>query len=557
MHSMPRRVLAMAAAVAAVSLLAACSSAEKQIEEGSGGDGGAADSPLEDINLVVDEGPGTPGGKILYGLNGETDGWNPTNSRWSPAGLEVAKTFYDTLAAYDIDQGWQPNLAEAFEPNDDYTSWRIVLRDGVTFHSGAEVTGAAVAESMNAIKESPLTQQPFEPVESITATGPLEVTVAMVEPWVNFPFAMTTQIGVVPDPAWLATGDTRSPVGTGAFMFDSWEPGRRLVVKKNPSWWREGLPYLDEIEFVPFPDELSRANALQNGELDIIQVTTGDQIAKFKEFARDSTEFQVVNDPRGETNEVFVMLNTKQPPLDDPEARRALALATDAQGYIDALGEGQYLLATSPFAEGSPWYAETEYPSYDLAAATALVQQVKDRHDGQFAVTLYAATGGGATADGSQLVQAMWEEAGVDVTVETIDLTQLIASVVAGQYQATLWQQFDSPHPLGDSIWWHPQASGELGEFALNFARNENATIGDLLDGARRTTDPAAEAEAYQKVSQELAKDIPYVWLYHSQISIVASTDLVNIVDYTLPNGTKGLPLHGGAHPLYQVWLRR
>ena len=35
------------------------------------------------------------------------------------------------------------------------------------------------------------------------------------------------------------------PVGTGPFVFDSWERDNRLVVKKNPNYWQEGVPYLD------------------------------------------------------------------------------------------------------------------------------------------------------------------------------------------------------------------------------------------------------------------------------------------------------------------------
>ena len=57
-------------------------------------------------------------------------------------------------------------------------------------------------------------------------------------------------------------------------------------------------------------------------------------------------------------------------------------------------------------------------------------------------------------------------------------------------------------------------------------------------------------------MQQYLAEDIPYVWLYHTQISIVAAPDLVNVVNYNLPTGQKGLEIQGGSHPLYQVWRR-
>ena len=548
-----RAPLATVAAVLGLALLAAgCSSASDDAGEATG----STSVPNENIGLVEEDGPGTPGGGIAYGLTAETDGWNPTNSRWGSSGLEVAKSVFDTLVAYDIDRQWQPNLAESLVPNEDYTVWTVTLRPGVTYHNGKAVTGATVAELLNLLKDSPLTSQPFQPVTSIEATGDLEVTVTMEQPWVNWPYAMTTQIGVVADPEWVASGDTREPVGSGAFVFQDWVPGDHLTVVKNESYWREGYPLLDEVEFVPVADELTRSNLLETGQLDIIQTSSGTQVAKFKELARDGEGFQVVNDPEGESSEVSVMLNTKAPPLDDPAARQALAYATDAQGYIDLLGQGQFEIAEGPFAPSSPWYAETDYPSYDPARAAELVDQVKAANGGEFSITISLSPTVQGN-DGVQFLQSLWQDVGIDVKVETVDQAQLIASVVSGNYQATMWQQFDSPHPLGDSIWWHPEAASPIGEFGLNFARNENPAIGEHLDAARETTDPAEERTHYQEVMKLLAQDIPYLWLYHAPITIVASTDLVNIVNYQLPDGAQGLPLHGGAHPLWQIWLQR
>ena len=64
------------------------------------------------------------------------------------------------------------------------------------------------------------------------------------------------------------------------------------------------------------------------------------------------------------------------------------------------------------------------------------------------------------------------------------------------------------------------------------------------------------EKQLYRQVQDYLAEDIPYVWLYHTQISVVAAPSLVNVVNYTLPTGQKGIELQGGSHPLYQVWRR-
>ena len=80
-----------------------------------------------------------PGGNLVYGLEAESDGWNPSNSKWAPSGLMVARAVFDTLTAYDADLNAQPFLAEKLTPNADYTQWTITLRPDITLHNGRPV----------------------------------------------------------------------------------------------------------------------------------------------------------------------------------------------------------------------------------------------------------------------------------------------------------------------------------------------------------------------------------------------------------------------------------
>ena len=197
----------------------------------------------------------------------------------------------------------------------------------------------------------------------------------------------------------------------------------------------------------------------------------------------------------------------------------------------------------------------TTYPEYDKDAAKQLVEQVKATHGGAFTFRILG--GSDATSlSGLQLLQSQWREVGIDAQITPSEQAKLITDVALGNYQATAWRQFDSPHPLGDSIWWHPNTVKPIGELGLNFARNKDERIGVALDATRETPDKNREKELYGEVQQYLAEDIPYVWLYHTQISVVAAPDLVNVVNYTLPTGQKGLEIQGGSHPLYQVWRR-
>ena len=262
----------------------------------------------------------------------------------------------------------------------------------------------------------------------------------------------------------------------------------------------------------------------------------------------------------GETAETFIQTNGMAPPFDNIDARRALSYATDKAAFIDVVAGGRYEPANGPFSPSSPWFIETDYPQYDPVKAQELVDKVKAANGGTFAFELVGPPTPDA-AKGMQYLQQQWAQFGIEVTIPQIEQAQLIVKVLTGGYQAVIWAQFDSPHPLGDSIWWHPNTANPIPDFSLNFARNKDERIGAALDAAREEPDQAKEKELYQEVQTLLAEDNPYIWLYHTQLSIVAQANVVNVVNYELPPNAegetkKGLPIQFGSHPLYQVWLR-
>jgi peptide/nickel transport system substrate-binding protein len=229
---------------------------------GDGGPGASAVTLPEDAMPPVNTDTPQPGGTLVYGLAGETIGWDPSTSQWGPWGMTEARTFFDTLTIFDENGEIQPYLAESFTPNDDYSSWVVKLRPGVTFHNGEELTAQVLKDNWDFFTASPLVGAIFERIESTTVLNDLELRADMVGQWVNFPKAFTTQIGVVMAPESLAAdGPERAnnPIGTGPFVFDEWIQDRYLRVVKNDDYWQEGLPYLDEIEFQPIPDPTSRA----------------------------------------------------------------------------------------------------------------------------------------------------------------------------------------------------------------------------------------------------------------------------------------------------------
>ncbi len=184
------------------------------------------------------------------------------------------------------------------------------------------------------------------------------------------------------------------------------------------------------------------------------------------------------------------------------------------------------------------------------------MQQVKDAHGGSFHFKVQ----GGAEAGNNavlQMLQQQWRDVGIDAEIETVEQAKNIIEVVTGSYQAVQWQQFDSAGPSNDDVWWLPENALDPPEFTLNFARYHNDTFAAEFARQRLTDDLEVNKSVLANVQKAFGRDVPYVWLWHAQFAIVANKRLVNVTNYRLPDGSKGLDLHMEAHPLYQVWLKR
>jgi ABC-type transport system substrate-binding protein len=157
----------------------------------------------------------------------------------------------------------------------------------------------------------------------------------------------------------------------------------------------------------------------------------------------------------------------------------------------------------------------------------------------------------------AQLLQQQWSAVGIDVKVNLVEQAKLIIQVVSGSYQATSWLQFDAPIPYVDGVWIDPDGAPAPPAFALNFARNKDEEIGKALDAS--AADPTVEGQRKQWaiIQQRLGEDIPYIWLTHTRISVIASKRVVNLTHYELPGGGgTGLDLQQGAHSVKQIWLK-
>jgi ABC-type transport system substrate-binding protein len=556
-----RAPVVLVAIVALMAIIAAACGSSSSSNNSGGNTSGTAPALGANVTLAPN-GPPQSGGDLIYGVEAETDGFNPTGNRFAPAGTEIGLAIYDPLAAFDSDRNTKPYLAESMTPSADKMTWTIKARSGVLFHNGEPLNGEAMRVFFEALRASPLVGIAFKPIQSVAVdpSDPLAVVLTMSQPWATFPVFLTGQGGMVTAPSMATDSNAATnPVGTGPFKFVSYEKDRAFKAERNPTYWQKDqsgnqLPYLNSVEFRPIPDNTARQSSLESGTVTMIHLTEARSIQRFQAQA-DQGKVQIVLD-RNEREEGFIMLNTTVAPLDDIRVRKALAYATDRNLINRVVNEGQREIGDGIFTQGSPWRVDAPYPEYDPAQA----QQLVSEYEAEKGPIQFSLVNSGTDDRVLNLLKEQWAAVGIDVTTSLELQDTFIANAAFGKFQAYEWRQFGGLDPDYDYIWWTGKNANPNGELALNFARNKDPEIDAALDKARASTDFETRKAQYAIVQRKINEDVPYIWFDRAQWAVVAQNSVRGITNGPLPDGSPANPMggpggFGGITFLTQTWM--
>jgi ABC-type transport system substrate-binding protein len=530
-------------------LLGSCASSSKLTGTGSTK---SRRTYLAPANAGIGQGTPVKGGTVILATGSEIDGFDPSTSDWDTTGLTYAMTVYDQLAALAPDGTVYPYLAQSITPNAEYNEWTIQIRPNIVFHNGVALNAAAVKENLDAFVASALTGAAFNNVEKSTVTGPMTVVVTTKTPWVAFPTYLTAQVGTIAEPSTLGGSAANRPIGTGPFIFESWVPNSHFVARRNPNYWRSGLPYLDTMQYTPIVDPGAREDALKSGSVNIMQTNFTQNLVDLW----NEPGITLINDlgSKFEPDMDCIMLNTAVAPLNDIRVRQALAYAANPQTIVDEIWNGIPPVATGPFLKGSPYYSPTGYPKYDPKKAAALVKEVEHDTGGPISFN-FDTVPSAQYVRINELIQAMWQAVGIQTTIQEVEQATLIQNALVGKYQATAWQQFNSPDPDGNYVWWSSASVGAVGSLSLNMARNSDQLIQTALVTGRESTDQATREQAYQEVGRRFAVDLPYLWANPAVWTVAAQSKVQNFNGPTFPGGAKKLGMIGGVIAPTEIWL--
>ncbi len=504
-------------------------------------------------------GTGKPkkGGSLTFGVDAEEQGFDPTKGRFDEVGVMYARTVFDPLTIVTQNGAWKPYLAQSVTSNAALTAWTITLRPNVLFHDGTPCDGAALVTNLKAQAAAVLTGPVLASLATVEQSGPLAATVTFKAPWAPFPYYLAGGIGgqvaYVVAPSMLANKNgTSQPVGTGPFVFKEWVPNDHFTATANPHYWRPGLPYLSQITFKPIPDEQARSEALKSGTIDIMITDTPQIITQFrgnKKYSYNDDSVHVA----GEPDMNCIQLNCLAKPFNDPNVRRAAAMALNRTQYAKVIDQGVLSVSQGLFVPGSPYYSKTSFPAYNPTEAKRLISHAASANGGPISFTL-GTTNGPAAIRAQEYIQQAMQAVGFKVTNTIVEQNDLINDALAGKFEALTWRQFGAVDPDLNYIFWST-TTVSTGALSINMAHNADPKIEAALLLGRSSTDPAVRARAYKAVNKRMAIDVPYIWTDRAVWAVVSKPNVQNWNNPTVPDGSKAFGVIGGSVWPTQIWL--
>lgn len=327
----------------------------------------------------------------------------------------------------------------------------------------------------------------------------LELTLDVPNPLLP---ALLTTVGLtaVPSPTAVeALGRDYGlhPVGTGPFMVESFLPGSDAKLVRNPNYWQEGLPYLDAIEFVTATDNQSRISAALANDVDIASWQSAVDMQKASEAG-----LTVLRQPA--YNYFNIVFSMSKPPFDDVRFRKAVIQGIDLDALNGVAFSGEHEVMTGLFPSDSPFYVESDWPSYDPVAAKQLIDEwVADTgNTPAFLLTAFAPTDFQKQA---AMIQQMMEDIGVDMSVTTGEQATMVSEAFADNYTAQFrWTQIYPEVTQGLINQFHSESG-------LNIGHAGDPKVDALLDEAKTLTDADERAAVYKKLQTRLAEWLPMI----------------------------------------------
>lgn len=440
--------------------------------------------------------------KLVYAQSSEAITLNPQDSG-DLYSTRVIFNIFDRLIERDENLNFVPGLAESWEQKDENTMI-FNLRKGIKFHKGQDLTSKDVKYTIEKAKANPKVQDLFEVISEVETPDLYTVIIKTKEPSGSLLYHLThISASIISEEYTENTKDSHlKPNGTGAFVFNEWLVGNKVVLKKNENYFK-GNPTIDIIEVRGIPEENSRVIGLETGEVHIAteiegigrNVLKNNSMVNLKELSS--------------LNGLYLGMNTEHGPLTDIKVRKAIAMAIDRDAIIDFFLMGSVEKANSFLAPGVFGYSKTTRAyDYNKEYAKKLIQESEYKN-----ITLTLTTNNNELRrQMCEIIQAQLNEIGIDLKVEILEWGTFLSHTGQGKTDMFMlgWASYtgDADHSLTSMI--HSSKKGAQG----NRSFYENHKVDELLVKAKKEIVSEKRAAIYEEIQNIVNSEVPVLPIY-------------------------------------------
>ena len=426
--------------------------------------------------------------------------------QWNPDSYSVYRNIFDNLISRDNKGDIVPQIASSWKQVSDAVI-EFQIRGDVVFHDGQKLTPEDVVFSVRRITDpkfgSPQLGQ-FDKIVKAELAGANTVRLTTDGPYPAL-LAQLVKLSIVPKHVVEAVGKDAfnlKPVGSGPYVFQTWQRGVQVTLVRNDKYWGTRGPF-PTVVFRAVPDAATRVANLQAGASDLAVTLNSDLAAQLK----SSPKTKVLSVPTERI--AYLRLNTSKPPLDNDRIRQAIVLAVDKASLVDGILGGYDRPVSQMLTAAHAGYTP-DLPTvpYDLKKAQALVKGV-----GAAAKTeIELSTSPVFDQRIVQAIQQMLVEAGLNVKINMSDMANYLKRAQSGP---------ETVPALSFGRWSCACLDADGVLFPLlhkssAWSAYRNPKVDKLLEDARQTLDSKKRIEAYRGVNMAVMQDVPIIALYQS-----------------------------------------
>ncbi len=525
---------------------------------------------------------GQRGGRLVAGITAAPRSFNWVIANDSASRQVTYQIMGDLIHLNRATQQVEPALAKSWQVSRDGLVYTMSLREGVRFSDGHPFDADDVVftfqvyldPKVNSTQRALLTinDQPLK-VEKV---GPL--TVRFTFPQAHGPADRAFDvIGILPrhvleapyregrfEKMWTLAEDPKNVVGLGPFRLQKIVPGQRVILERNPYYWKvdtrkNRLPYLDELLFEVLPDQNAATLRLTSGDIDLLDKVLPTDYEFLKKLEVEKGISLINAGPSLQYLFLGFNLNngvnpSTQKPFVDPEKerwfsnlnfRRAMAYAIDRPSIVKLVYHGtahEIFAQTSP---GNKFWFNPKIMRYDLnlTRARELLSQAGFRvqpGDGallspsgaRVEFTLVTNADNRERTRISSLIQADLQQLGIQVKLQTVEFNALVGKLTQTfDYEAVIMELGGGDDDPGSemNVW---LSSGPLHVWHVSEEKPETAwegRIDALMKQQMTTSQRAARKQAYDEVQKIISEEVPIITLVSRDVVVAAKKQVGNL----------------------------